>query len=215
MNDYKELIIASGKRMYNANLTVGTWGNISVRDPKTNLVYLTPSGMNYETCTVDDVVVCNLKGEIVEGNRLPTIEKDLHIGVLNARADVNAVIHTHPIYSLVFSALGEEIPLIIDEAAQFLGGTVKTADYALPGTQELADNCVELIKDANACLLHSHGAVCVGANMDMAFLISTILEQTAQVYYMAKCIGKPKAISDENIVAMADIVKHKYGQNRK
>lgn len=215
MTDYKELIIASGKKMYNANLTIGTWGNISARDPETNLVYLTPSGMNYESCTKEDVVVCNLQGEIVEGHRVPTIEKDLHIGVFNAREDVNAVIHTHPIYSLVFATLGAEIPLVVDEAAQFLGNTIKTAAYALPGTQELADNCVELIKDANACLLNSHGAVCVGADMDTAFLVSAVLEQTAQVYYMAKCIGEPKSISRENVLAMQDFVKNKYGQKRK
>jgi L-fuculose-phosphate aldolase len=212
--NFKKLIVDSGLRMFNSGQTVETWGNISYRDKETNLVYLTPSGMDYTIITEEDVVVCDLDGNIVEGTRKPTIEKSFHLGIYRARPEVNAVIHTHPVYSTVFSCIGEEIPLIIDEAAQTLGAAVKTAPYALPGTQELADNCIQALgTEANACLLMSHGAVCVGDTMDAAFKVSTVLEVTAKIYYMVKSMGKECIkISDANIAAMIDYVKNVYGQ---
>ncbi|HML36241.1 MAG TPA: class II aldolase/adducin family protein [Bacillota bacterium] len=212
--NFKKLIVDSGLRMLNSGQTVGTWGNISCRDTETNWVYLTPSGMDYSKITEDDVVVCDLEGNTVEGVRKPTIERDLHLGVYKARPEVNAIVHTHPIYSTVFSSVGEDIPLVIDEAAQTLGGIVKTAVYALPGSAELAENCVTALgKEANACLLMCHGAVCVGDNMEAAFKVSTVLEVTAQIYYMVKAMGKECVkISDENIAAMMYFVKNIYGQ---
>ena len=215
MNDFRKLIVASGLRMYDMNLTVGTWGNISLRDTETGRIYLTPSGMNYHQCCSDDIVVCDASGAIIEGERVPTIEKDLHVGIYQKRPDVNAIVHTHPIYSLVFATLGEDIPLVIDEAAQLLGDTVRCAEYALPGTTELAENCLKALGDkSNACLLKSHGAVCVAGNMDMAFVIATVLEQTAQVYYMGRAIGNPQPLSEKDILCMQDFVKNRYGQRK-
>lgn len=212
--NYKKLIVESGLRMLNSGYTVETWGNISFCDKETNLVYLTPSGMDYTIVTQDDIVVCDLDGNVVEGTKKPTIETGLHLAIYKARPEVNAVVHTHPMYSMVFSCCGEDIPLVIDEAAQTLGGTVKTAEYALPGSPELAQNCVDALgTQSNACLLKSHGAVCVGEDMDSAFKVSKVLEVTAEIYQMIRAIGKtPYKISDENIAAMQDFVKNVYGQ---
>lgn len=214
--NYKKLIVESGKRMAGSGLTVETWGNISYRDPETQLVYLTPSAMLYDTIVEDDVVVCKLDGTIVEGARKPTIETEMHLSIYRNREDVNAVIHTHPMYSMVYAAQGKDIPLIIDEAAQVLGDVCRCADYALPGTAELAQNCVAALGEkSNSCLVHSHGAVCLGADMDGAFKTAKVLEVTAQIYYMIEATGgKPVGISDDNIAAMQDFVKNKYGQGK-
>ena len=214
--DYKKLIVESGKRMAGSGLTVETWGNISYRDPETQLVYLTPSAMLYDTIVEDDVVVCKLDGTIVEGTRKPTIETEMHLSIYRNRDDVNAVVHTHPMYSMVYAAQGKDIPLIIDEAAQILGDICRCAEYALPGTLELADNCVVALGEkSNACLVHSHGAVCVGDDMDAAFKVAKVLEVTSQIYYMIEATGgKPVGISTENIAAMQDFVKNSYGQGK-
>ncbi|GMQ61571.1 class II aldolase/adducin family protein [Vallitalea maricola] len=214
--DYKKLIIDSGKKLIDSGFTIETWGNISVKDEETGLVYLTPSGMDYCNCTTDDVVVCNLDGQIVEGHRKPTIETELHLSVYRNRPEVKAVVHTHPIYSTVFSCMGEGIPLLIDEAAQALGAPVKTANYALPGTKELAEECIKALgKEANACLLQSHGAVCVGESMEAAFKVANVLEVTAQIYQLIRSTGKDFVpLSEENIKAMAEFAKYKYGQGK-
>lgn len=212
--NYKKLIVDSGLRMLEGGYTIETWGNISVRDPEKNLVYLTPSGMDYSTITEDDVVVVDMDGKVVEGHRKPTIETGLHVAIYNARPDVNAVVHTHPLYSTVFSCCGEDVPQVTDEASQILGGPCITAEYALPGTPELAANCVKALGPKNmSCMLKSHGAVSVGADMDGAFRVCKVLEVTAQIYQMIRAMGKDfDPISKENIEAMEYFVKNIYGQ---
>lgn len=212
--NYKKLIVDSGLRMLRGGYTVETWGNISARDPETNLVYLTPSGMDYTTIQEEDIVVLDPEGNIVEGHRKPSIELDLHLHVYQSRPEVQAVVHTHPIYSTVFSCCGEDIPMVIDEAAQVLGDVCRTAKYGLPGSKELAENCVEALgQTANACLLKSHGAVCVGQTMDEAFKVCKVLEVTAQIYQMIRAMGREyEKISDEHIAAMRYFAKNVYGQ---
>ncbi|MEG0978487.1 MAG: class II aldolase/adducin family protein [Oscillospiraceae bacterium] len=213
--NYKKAIVDAGKRMYNSNLTVETWGNISIKDTEKGLIYITPSAMSYEECTEDDVIVCDLEGNIVEGKRKPTVEKDLHLLVYKNRPEINAIVHTHPIYSMIYACLGREIPQVIDEAAQVFGDAVKVAEYALPGSKELAHNCADALgKVSNACLLQSHGAVCLGKDIEKAFKVAKVLEMTAQIYYMAQCIGTPYKISDENISAMLDYAQNHYGQDK-
>ena len=183
--DYKKYLVDCGMRMFKSGLTVETWGNISIKDPETGLIYLTPSGMDYDIIKPDDIIVMDREMNIVEGERKPTIEYGMHVRIMNARPDVHAVIHTHPVDSQVFACLHRDIPPIIDEAAQLLGGTVKCAEYALPGSDELADNVVSALGDGAACMMANHGAVCVGKDMDSAFRVCTVLEMTAKIYHKA------------------------------
>lgn len=210
--DYKKFIVENGIRLYQSGLTVETWGNISVRDPETGLFYLTPSGMPYDQIVPEDVIVMDKDMNIVEGTRKPTIEYSMHIGIMNRRPDVNAIIHTHPVDSQVFACLRQDIPPVIDEAAQLLGGTVVCAKYALPGTPELAENVIEALGDGAACLMANHGAVCVGADMDTAFKVSTVLEMTSKIYYKALAIGKPVVLDEDDVLFMKDFVANHYGQ---
>lgn len=211
--DYKQLLIDSGNKMYNSGLTVETWGNISIRDPESQLVYITPTALPYNSLTKDDVLVLELDGNIVEGKRKPTIERDLHLGIMRNRPEINAVVHTHPVYSSIFGVLHEEIPPVIDEAAQIMGCCVKVTEYALPGSPDLAKNCIEAIGGkGRACLLANHGAVCIGADIDAAFKVCTVLELTAKIYYMARSIGKPVELTQEQIDFMHDYAYNHYGK---
>ncbi|MEG1242197.1 MAG: class II aldolase/adducin family protein [Oscillospiraceae bacterium] len=211
--DMRKIIIDAGKKLIHEGFTVETWGNISVRD-KEGRVYISPSGMNYDNCTVDDVVVMDMNGKILHGERRPSIEAGLHLSVYRARPEIFAVVHTHPIYSTIFSCMGEKIPLLIDEAAQALGADIQTAPYALPGTRELAENCVAALgTETNACLLQSHGAVCVGHDMAAAFKVAKVLEMTAEIYYRIRSVGGAfLPISEENIAAMKSFAVTGYGQ---
>ena len=214
MKNWKREVIDAGIRMLSEGITIGTWGNVTVRDPETGYVYLSPSGMPYKTLMEDDIVVVRLDGSRVEGERKPTIETEMHLAIYRARPACNAIIHTHPVYSTAFSAMGEDIPLLLDEAAQVLGDVVRTTAYALPGSQELADECVKALGDkAMACLLKSHGAVCLGKDLEQAFGNSTVLEATAQVYSIIRSMGGQfQPISPENIAFMQEFVKTSYGQ---
>ncbi len=210
--NYKAFLVESGKRMLHSGLTVETWGNISVRDPETGFIYLTPSGMPYDTLTEDDIVVMDINGNRIEGERRPTIECAMHLGIMKNRPDVNAIIHTHPIYSQIFALLHESIPPVIDEAAQVLGEDVGVTEYAVPGSSEMAENVISTLGNGAACLVANHGAVCVGKDMDTAFKVCTVLEMTSQIYYMARSIGTPKPIPQEKIDYMKNVTVKNYGQ---
>lgn len=211
---YLKQIVDGGMKMVHGGLTVGTWGNISIRDPETNLFYIKPSGMPYEEITTEDVVVMNSDKEIVSGQRKPSIEFDLHISIMNVRSDVNTVIHTHPIYSSAFAIAVEEIPGVSEDFVQIVGDKVICAEYALPGTPELAVNVVKGLGDRNAVLIPNHGTVCVGANVEAALKICYVVEKTAHTYILAKSVGTPQVISDEDIKAMQYFAKNHYGQGK-
>ncbi len=212
MEKFRQIVVDAGKEMFKRSLTVATWGNISVRDPESEYIVITPSGMDYEACVPDDMVVFDKDGRVVAGERRPSIEKDLHIRIYQHRPDVNAIIHTHPVYSTVFAVTRQGIPAITEEFAQVVGYTVKCAEYAMPGTKELAENAVRALGKERAVLLASHGAVCVGPDMETAFKISDVLEKTAQILILSRTIGTPRIISKQDVKVMQDFLKTGYGQ---
>ncbi|NQU31476.1 MAG: class II aldolase/adducin family protein [Anaerolineae bacterium] len=210
---YKETVVAAGVTMLEEGLTVGTWGNISVRDPETGLVYISPSGMDYREIEPNDIVVLDNDLNIVDGARVPSIEKETHIAVYHSRPDVNAVVHTHPIYSTVLGVNGMDLPAISEDFAQIVGDKIICSIYALPGTKELGQNVAAgLGKERNAVLLPNHGTLCVGEDMKTALTVSHVVEKTAQIYILALSTGTPQLISAEDIKAMQDYKKNKYGQ---
>lgn len=213
--NHREQLVRAGVRMKHSGLTVETWGNLSICDREKGLVTITPSGMDYDQLVPEDMVVVDLTGKVVEGHRKPSIEVPLHTAVYRARPDVSAIIHTHPIWSTVFSCMGEDIPVFHDEGAQALNcEVVRTAKYALPGTPQLAENCLEALgAQASACLLMSHGAVCVGADLEGCFKVSAVLEMMSQIYQLIRATGgRPVPLSPENIAIMRDFAKNQYGQ---
>ena len=88
MRNRKREVIDAGIRMLSEGITIGTWGNVTVRDPETGYVYLSPSGMPYRSLTEDDIVVVRLDGSRVEGERKPTIETEMHLAIYRSRPEV-------------------------------------------------------------------------------------------------------------------------------
>jgi L-fuculose-phosphate aldolase len=210
----KRMVVEGGRQMVAEKLTVGTWGNLSVRDPETGLVYTKPSGMKYEAITEDDIVAFDLDGRVVDGYRKPTIEYRFHLGIMKARPDVNCIIHTHPVYSAVLGALGEDLPGICEDFVQLVGGKIINCEYALPGTPELAERVVAGLGQRNAVMIPNHGTVCCGSDWDMVKKVCFVVEKAAQIYVLARSIGKPRRISPEDIAAMQDFARNHYGQDK-
>ena len=211
---FKQKVVDGGRAMVDQGLTVGTWGNLSVRDPETGLIYVKPSAMKYYDIVADDVVVFDKDLNIVDGHRKPTIEYNFHIGIMNARPEINYIIHTHPVHSAVFGVIGEDLPGICEDFVQLVGDRIVNCRYALPGTKELAANVVESLGDKRAVMIPNHGTVCCGEDFDTAMKVCFVVEKSAQVYILARSIGTPKLISDEDISAMQDFAKHHYGQDK-
>ena len=130
------------------------------------------------------------------------------------RSDVNAILHTHPVNSTVFGVLHQSIPVVTDEMAQAIGGEVQCAEYALPGSMELAQNVTSALGSVQACLLANHGALCVGADMKECFKVAVVLETSSEIYQKALAVGRPVQISKENTDWMRDFAVHHYGQKK-
>lgn len=207
----KESIIKAGKDMVKNNWTVGTWGNISVRSEDGECVIITPSGIDYNIITVEMVSVIDKDGNLLSGNK-PSIETPLHLAIYKNRPDVGAVVHVHSPYTSAIACTRTNIPPVFDEMAQILGGGVETAEYALPGSDELANNCVKALGDRMAALLANHGGVAVGKDLDEALKIVEVLEKCLMSYAIAKSFGTPIPLGDDEIMFMRKFFMNHYGK---
>lgn len=213
----KQTIVDTGVEMIEKGITVGTWGNISVRDPETGLIYISPSGMDYTRTKPRHVVVMTGDLEIVDGDAEPSIEKHMHACVYRERADIHAVIHTHPTYSTVFGVAETALPAVSEDFVQIVGDEVLIAEpYRLPGTEELGETAVKWLGSRNAVLLPGHGALVVGKDMKTALKVSVVLEKNAQIYLYARLLGgEVRTFTKEEIEAMQSFAKNHYGKKNR
>ena len=209
---FKKIIVDTGRELYKQNLTIGTWGNISVLDPKTGLVYIKPGAMDYNEINLEDVIVVDKQGKTIEGFRKPSVEMPMHLSIYNARKDVGAIVHYHPIYSSVLAVTGFSLPGICEDFVQVVGEKVLCAKYALPGSEELAKNAIASLEERNAVFLLNHGTICVGRDMKEAMKVCYVVEKTAHIYILSKSVGKCRIIPEEDIKVMQDFSKNVYGK---
>jgi len=188
----KAEVLETARQMDQKGLVVGTSGNVSqrFREPAgRELVAITPSGRHYDTMRVEDIVLVDLEGQRVEGELAPSIETMLHVGIYQARKKICAVVHTHAVFGSIIAVTGKEIPSILDDQVIYLGGEIKVASYALPGSPELVKNAVAALGPRNAVVLANHGTLTVGRNLWEALNNFELLEKTARVYVMASSLG--------------------------
>src|SRR4051812_34725325 len=153
--------------MISSGLVTGTSGNVSARTPDGD-VLITPSGLDYALLDPEDVVLVNLKGQVLEGSLEPSSETPMHTGIYRSRQQVDAVVHTHARYATTLSCLGWEIPPVhYMLTALSSDGRVPLAPYATYGTEELAGYASEALGEShNACLLRNHGTIAVGESAE-------------------------------------------------
>ncbi len=206
----REEIVFFGRKLITSKLTTGSGGNLSIFNRQSGHVAIKPTGVDYLEMRPEDVVVINLEGEIIDGRLRPSSEVSLHLGLLKARPEINAVVHTHQVYATTLACLNWEIPAL-HYLVGFSGNKVPLAPYATYGTSELAQNVVQSIGHYNACLMANHGIVTLGATLSAAFNVAEELELVAHLYYQSMCIGKPQILSDQEM----EVVTKKfttYGQ---
>jgi L-fuculose-phosphate aldolase len=184
----REAVLATAKRMLAEGLVEGTSGNISGRLPD-GLVCLTPSSVAYDTMTLDDLVVVEPDGTVVEGTRSPTTEKDLHLATLNRYPELGAVIHSHAVYATMFALAHEPIPAVIEEVVVYLGGDVPCCDYRGTGTTALGEEVAARLADRGAALLANHGLVTCAATPAKALHNAALAERTAKIVWGARAMG--------------------------
>ncbi|EPD08619.1 L-fuculose phosphate aldolase [Lacticaseibacillus paracasei subsp. paracasei Lpp70] len=211
MEKERNLIVAYGKKLITSGLTKGTGGNISIYNPELDLMAISPSGIDYFETTPEDVVVTKLTGEIVDSNRKPSSELDMHRIYYMKRPDVRAVVHCHSPFSTTLATLRWDLPAANYYIAIGGGDNIRCAKYASFGTWKLAENSFEAMRDRYACFLANHGLLTCGKDLETAFSVAGEVERMAEIYWRAKNVGTPVILSDEEVDTM--LVKFKsYGQ---
>ncbi|MCW8860078.1 MAG: L-fuculose-phosphate aldolase [Deltaproteobacteria bacterium] len=206
----RQQLVTYGLKMVQSRLTTGSGGNLSILSPEDNLIAISPSGINYDQVTVEDIVVVDRNGKTVEGSRKPSSELGFHLALYAARPEIRSVVHTHSVYATTIACLHWEIPAVHYLVA-FSGNKVPLAAYATFGTDELADNVVAGIGGYNAVLLANHGLVTVGKDIKYAFDTAEEIELVARIYYQSKSVGQPVLVNDEEMeLVTAKFVS--YGQ---
>lgn len=199
----KKMVLDTALKMVERGLVVGTMGNVSVRlhqkGKDEDLVAITPSGCHYDSLTADDIVIVDFRGECIDGDKRPSIETMLHIGIYKARRSVHAIVHSHPVFSGVVSMTCHEIPPLLDEQVVCLGGEITVADYALPGSRELVQNVITALGRRNAVILANHGALTVGVDLKEALTNSEMLEKIARMYIYALGTGTTRLLPEEAV----------------
>ncbi|MBP2650076.1 MAG: L-fuculose-phosphate aldolase [Firmicutes bacterium] len=199
--DIKANIVEVGCAMLAKGLVTGTWGNISALLPN-GFVAITPSGGDYRLLTPADIVTVSSCGITDEENLIPSSELPLHLAIYAARKDVGAIVHTHSVFASACAVARCSIPPIIEDLIQVVGGEVAVAEYALPGTKELAGNTVAALGDRQAVLMANHGVVACGKTLSQAMLVAELAEKAAQIYIYAKMLGGPQLLSEKDVTVM-------------
>jgi L-fuculose-phosphate aldolase len=204
---YQEEIVIVCKKLLNDGHVIGSAGNVSMRVKKGDeeLVLITPSNVNYEEMEPNDILIINLEGKVIEGERNPSVEKHLHLGIYKEREDVNVIIHSHGIYSTILSTLNLSLPPVMEELVPYLGGEVVCSEYGEAGSEELADNVKTSLEERNAVILANHGSLCCGSHLEGAYTVLKYLERGSKIYYLAKLIKEPNLLPEDTIDYEMDI----------
>ena len=195
-------------------LVFSTWGNISVRLDDGNIL-ITPSKVDYDSMTPEDLVVLAPDGTQVSGTRLSTSEREIHRKVMNKRSDVGAIIHMHSPYAMMAAARNEGVPVISEEMCQLLGGAIPLSTEFVPSDMhvKLGEVVTNSVNETNAILIRNHGPVCFGKNLAEARVCCQVVEKSCKMYIHLLAAGGFQTISDENVARGRDYFLNSYGKS--
>lgn len=196
------------QEMARLGLVSGASGNASLRLPSAEggvLIAVTPSRISYDRMRPQDIVVIDAEGEPVEGESIPSSETLMHLAIYRNRPNVNGIVHTHSIFASVAAVTGREIPPLIDEMVLAVGGGVRVAEYAFPGTEELAEKVCAALGERQAVLLRNHGLVGVGRSPREALEVCHLVERIAQIYIHATLLGEARPLPYEAVRAEEEL----------
>lgn len=202
-------IIGVCKRMYNRGYVASNDGNVSARISE-DRVLATPTGMSKGFLVEEQLILCDMDGGVVSGELRPSSELKMHLMVYQERPDVNGVVHAHPPIATGFTVAG--IPLaqcVLPEVVITLG-SIPTAEYGTPSTEEIPNSIQKYIQEYDAFLLANHGALTIGPNALSAYHKMETMEHFAHITFVARQLGGVRVLSEENVEKLMQ-VREKLG----
>lgn len=203
----REEICEVCRLLYNRGYVVSNDGNVSVR-VEPDKVLITPSGVGKGRMTPDMLVLCDLQGNILDGDRYPSSESKMHLMIYQERSDVMSVVHAHPPLSTAFAICRR--PLKERYLAEMIVGLgeIPVTEFAMLSTEEVPESVRPFVRDHNAVLLANHGALAWGPSLLSAFDRLEVVEQTAKVYYYVDRIGGGVEITQEQADTLRAFTGH-------
>ncbi|WP_402461539.1 L-ribulose-5-phosphate 4-epimerase [Isoptericola aurantiacus] len=198
-------------------LVVWTAGNVSerVRNPEgPDLLVIKPSGVSYDDITPEAMVVCDLEGNLVEGDRSPSSDTAAHAYVYAHLPEVGGVVHTHSTYATAWAARGEEIPCVLTMMADEFGGPIPVGPFAIIGDDSIGRGIVETLRGSRskAVLMANHGPFTIGGDAKAAVKAAVLCEEVARAVHVSRQLGEPETIAQEHVDALYARYQNVYGQ---
>lgn len=204
----KQQVIDACRFLLSSGLLRGTSGNVSIRcDADT--IAVSPSGIPYDTLTVDDIPLVDPNGNVKEGSKKPSSETPMHTIIYRNREDVGAVVHCHALYSTAFSASKHtKLPVVTVPIIRY--DPVYVAPFEVPGSKELAESTMKYLgQTGSALILQHHGIITACANIDKALTCCSYVEEAAQAAFIAyQLTDEPSEIPQE----VVDMLMHRVRQ---
>jgi L-ribulose-5-phosphate 4-epimerase len=195
-------------------LVAWTAGNVSARVPGRDLLVIKPSGVSYDELSAEAMVVCDLDGTLVEGEHAPSSDTAAHAFVYKQMPEVGGVVHTHSTYATAWAARGEAIPCVLTMVADEFGGDIPVGPFALIGDDSIGRGIVETLRASRskAVLMQNHGPFTVGKDARAAVKAAVLLEDVARTVHVARQLGDPLPIAQQDVDALFDRYQNVYGQ---
>lgn len=208
----RQEIISTVCDFNSSGLSVGTSGNLSVRCNEHFLI--TPTGIAYEELSPADIVECDFDGNIISGQLKPSSEWPFHAAIYKERDDAQAIVHAHPPYITGLACNRKPIPAFNYMVGIAGGDSIRCAEYATIGSQELGQSIVAALIDRKACLMANHGMVAIGDSISSAYKLAIEVENLAKQYCISLSSGEPVLLDEEEMKKIIEKFKQ-YGKQTK
>jgi L-ribulose-5-phosphate 4-epimerase len=195
-------------------LVVWTAGNVSARVPGHDLLVIKPSGVGYDELEPEAMVVTDLDGHLVDGDRLPSSDTAAHAYVYKHMPQVGGVVHTHSTYATAWAARGEAIPCVLTMMGDEFGGEIPVGPFALIGDDSIGRGIVETLRGhrSPAVLMRNHGPFTIGPTAEAAVKAAVLCEEVARTVHISRQLGEPFAIAQSDIDSLYARYQNVYGQ---
>jgi L-ribulose-5-phosphate 4-epimerase len=195
-------------------LVAWTSGNLSARLPGGELMAIKASGIGYDELSAEAIVVCDLHGELVEGDFAPSSDAATHGYVYRAMPGVGGIAHTHSTYATAWAIHGEPIPCAMTAMADEFGGEIPIGPFELIGDEAIGRGIVDTLEGHNspAVLMRAHGVFTLGPTPRAAIKAAVMCEDAARTVHLARALGDVVPLDPESIEALHDRYQNVYGQ---
>jgi L-ribulose-5-phosphate 4-epimerase len=210
----RENVAALHAQLVHHGLVVWTSGNLSARMPDRDLMVIKASGVDYADLTASSMIVCDLRGNVLEGDLRPSSDTAAHAYVYRHMPEAGGVVHTHSAYASAWAARAEPIPCVLTAMADEFGGEIPVAPFSPIGDESIGRSIVETLRGhrSPAVLLQNHGVFAIGRTPRDAVKAAVMCEDAARTVQLARHLGVPVPIAHADVDRLYRRYQNCYGQ---